>query len=54
MTTFLTVLLYCVYLTNNQTMFILLLFIIHRLVIHGGLRADGELFQVLEHHQQGE
>src|SRR6056300_1761363 len=41
MMSFLTVVLYCVYLTNNQTMFILLLFIIHRLVTHGGLTSGG-------------
>ena len=32
----LTLFLYCVYLTNNNTMFVLVLYIIHRLVMHGG------------------
>ena len=41
MMSFLTFVLYCVYLTNNNTMFILLLFIIHRLVTHGGLTSGG-------------
>ena len=41
MMSFLTFVLYCVYLTNNNTMFILLLFIIHRLVTHGKLTSGG-------------
>ena len=36
MMTVLTLLLYCVFLTNNDTMFVLVLYIIHRLVMHGG------------------
>ena len=40
MMTFLTLLLYCVYLTNNNEMFILLLFMFHRLVIHKGASAS--------------
>jgi len=39
MMVFLTFLLYCVFLTNNEIMFVLLLFIIHRLVMHGGAKA---------------
>ena len=34
--TCLTFLLYCVFLTKNDTMFVLVLYIIHRLVMHGG------------------
>ena len=34
MMTILTLLLYCVFLTNNDTMFVLVLYIIHRLVMH--------------------
>jgi hypothetical protein len=39
MMVFLTFILYCAFLTNNEHMFVLMLFIIHRLVIHGGAKA---------------